>query len=224
MGGRTISKYDDPKWLGQKFGMLTVTGFVNRKKGNKYSWCWQVKCECGEERIVYPYKLINGNTKSCGCAKKDRCRNMTEKYRITHNGRNDRLYHIWRGMKQRCLNVSGKDYKNYGGRGISVCEEWANDYAAFKKWALENGYSDELSIDRINVDADYSPENCRWADAKTQMNNTRFNIFVEINGETKTVKQWCDYYKLNPQTIYSRIHRGISPYDSIMKSPELYQI
>lgn len=118
-----------------------------------------------------------------------------------------RLYHIWQNMKSRCYYSKQEKYKRYGGRGIKVCEDW-QDFTAFKEWAIKNGYSDNLSLDRINNDGDYEPQNCRWADMRTQQNNRRNNRFVTINGETRTISEWSRISGIKRSTLSSRIQRG----------------
>lgn len=119
----------------------------------------------------------------------------------------ERLYFTWCHIRQRCKNPNNKQYKHYGGRGIKVCEEW-NDYAVFRKWAISNGYADNLTIDRMNNDGDYEPTNCRWVDIKTQCNNRRTNRYITCRGKTHTLAEWGDIVGLKSGTILQRIRSG----------------
>lgn len=153
---------------GQRFGRLVVKALADKGRKN-VSAKWECICDCGNTLIVSASSLRTGNTRSCGCLHRDANQSG---HNTRHGDCYTRLYTIWRSMRQRCGNPKNMDYKSYGGRGILVCDEW-KDYTAFKRWALSNGYADNLSIDRINVDGNYEPGNCRWADAKTQANNRR---------------------------------------------------
>ena len=130
--------------------------------------------------------------------------------------RNERLYTIWRAMRERCRREANIGYSKYGGRGITVCDEW-QDYEAFKRWAYENGYQDVLSIDRIDVDGNYCPENCRWATMKEQANNKRNNHVVTYKGETHTVAEWAEITGISYRTIISRLNRDKLPPEKVFE-------
>lgn len=132
------------------------------------------------------------------------------KNHLKHGMRNTRLYTIWRSMRQRCSNPKCANYHNYGGKGVKVCPEWDSNFAHFYMWAIENGYSENLSIDRINSDGDYEPGNCRWVSYKEQNNNRHSNIFIEFDGQRHTIAEWGDITGIKPATIWARLNRGWS--------------
>ena len=157
---------------GMRFGMLMVIGRAESDAVGRPKW--KCVCDCGEVCVKYGSALTSGITKSCGCYRKY----LPTVTKRKHGNRDDRLYAVWNMMKQRCHNPNNRAYKWYGARGIVVCDEWRNSYASFRNWAYSNGY-DELAqthvctIDRINNDGNYTPSNCRFADAKTQAQNRR---------------------------------------------------
>ena len=165
---------------------------------------WRCRCDCGGEIVARGANLRSGNTTSCGCVRNEQARMRCTK----HGDYGKRLHTIWRHMKERCEDANNRYYYCYGGRGVSVCEEW-HDYEVFKKWALENGYDDQLSIDRIDNDKDYSPDNCRWATMKEQQNNRSNNCRYTYNGDTHTVAEWADILGVNKHTLYTRLRRGV---------------
>lgn len=144
----------------KKYGRLTVI----EERDEKYL----CKCKCGKIKEIRKYDILNGKTKSCGCLQRQKTSNANTK----HGKRNERLYNIWCGMKQRCYNKNHVRYSRYGGRGITVCDEWKNDFKVFYDWAMLHGYADNLTIDRIDNNGNYTPSNCRWVDYKTQYENS----------------------------------------------------
>lgn len=174
--------------IGQRFGRLVVVGIADDHITNsgKHVKRWRCICDCGNETIVRHGELVNGHTTSCGCYHKEIIGNINRTHGLSHKSH---LYSVWKGMKDRCYREKCKSYKNYGGRGISVCDEWRNDYKAFHDWAIANGYEEKmtsggkniLSIDRINNDGNYEPSNCRWTTAKVQANNKRRRPIVHEN-------------------------------------------
>lgn len=181
---------------GLKFNYLTV---ISKEFNRAGKWYWLCKCDCGKKVVLSGSNIVSGHTKSCGCYKRS--------VLVKHGKWGTRLYKTWDCMKSRCNNPKATQYTDYGGRGISVCKEW-NQFENFRDWALSNGYCDGLTIDRIDVNGNYEPNNCKWATRKEQSNNMRTNRVYTLNGETKTLKQWCDLYSLKYHTILCRVLKG----------------
>lgn len=189
---------------GKKFGKLTVIKRTENtfSKGRSYV-NYLCVCDCGKEKIVKAENLRSGNTKSCGCFS-DYTRSVTHK---THGKTNTRIYRIYRNMLCRCLNKNREAYKNYGGRGITVCDDWLgkDGFYNFSKWAYHNGYSDCLTLDRTDNNLDYSPDNCKWSTRKEQSNNRRSNKVYQYKGEVLNIRQLSDKYKIPYETLRARL-------------------
>ena len=160
---------------------------------------WLCKCDCGNERIVNGYSLRTGATVSCGCYSRDK----TIQRNIRHGQAGTRLYVIWKNMKKRCFKPQDKKYPRYGGRGITICEAWL-EFGPFYEWAMASGYQDNLTIDRIDNDKGYSPENCRWASKTEQANNTCRNAYVTVLGQTHSVAEWARITGIPWEQLYSK--------------------
>lgn len=193
---------------GKIYGRLVVVERnYNMNKGGVW---WTCQCSCGNIKSVKGSNLINGGTKSCGCYKSECSSARIKAILTTHGGTGTRLHKIWECMKSRCSYSKGDAYKNYGGRGITVCDEWKNDFVKFYDWALVNGYKDDLTLDRINVNGNYEPSNCRWVTRKEQNRNTRKTIYLTFNNETKCLKDWSEFYGLPYHVLKYRYHKGWS--------------
>lgn len=185
-----------PDLTGRRFGKLYVLGF-DRMDHHSNSY-WLCECDCGNITTVSRVNLLNGSTTSCGC--------WHDQAHITHGMSYDQLYNVWHGMKQRCTNIHHTAFHHYGGRGIAICTEWM-DFENFRDWALNNGYRPGLTIDRINTNDGYCPENCRWVSQLVQCNNKRNNHFVTYNGVTHTIADWSRILGVKYGTLQNRINR-----------------
>ena len=186
---------------GRRFTRLVV---LERDRNDKQGKpMWKCRCDCGTEVVVRGAALVAGHTHSCGCYGVD--------VHTTHGGFGTRLYSVWRNMCSRCNTPTDKAFPSYGGRGISVCTEWL-DFTVFRKWAFENGYDEnaskwEKTLDRIDNNNGYCPDNCRWVDMREQNRNKRNNRFVEINGKKCTIAEGAEILGMKYQTLYAHATR-----------------
>lgn len=192
---------------GKRVNHLTVIG-IDKSDGKTVRWL--CRCDCGNIKSINGASLRSGTAKDCGCSRSEIARKNFTK----HGGSYSRIHGVWREMRDRCRNPKHKNYIFYGGRGIKVCEEW-DYFANFRNWAYNAGYDEHLeskkqTIDRINVDGDYCPENCRIVDMKAQSNNRRNNVFLEYKGERHTASEWARIIGIKEKTLHCRIERGWS--------------
>lgn len=187
---------------GKRFGRLVARKRI--KANGKIKWICD--CDCGNNKEVFQYNLTSGHTLSCGCLKREIIKSGAH---TIHGDSKTRLYGIWKGMRKRCENPNSSNYHKYGERGISVCDEWQN-WETFKDWAISNGYTNDMSIDRINNEGNYEPDNCRWATAKEQSNNRRNNRRIEYRGEQKTIAEWSEELGISQYVIEARLNLGWS--------------
>lgn len=186
-------KYD---LTGKKFNRLLVLEYAYSKNKSSY---WKCLCDCGNEKIIRSDLLKGGIIKSCSCQ-------QYESTGIKHGMHKTKLYHVWAVMKNRCQSPNNSQYHNYGGVGVMVCEEWQT-FVPFHEWATNNGYSEGLSIDRIDVYGNYEPSNCRWITMSEQQNNKRNTIWLTYEGETKNVAQWAAYLGVTFDKLYYRLKK-----------------
>lgn len=197
---------------GEKHNRLLVLSYCGNDKGKRAQWL--CRCDCGKEVIVDGYRIRSGKTKSCGCLFSE----LAKERMRTHGMSSSRIYFIHNSMNERCYNPNFIEYHNYGGRGIKVCDEWRGrkGFENFLKWSMENGYKENLTIDRIDNDGNYEPNNCRWITQKEQCNNTRHNVNIEYNGETHTLTEWSEILKIP----YGRLKRRLGLGWSVKKAFE----
>lgn len=189
---------------GKRFGRLRVIGFDNMvRMGQRSTAKWKCICDCGNVVTVSQGSLLSGDTISCGCYRNEKFRERV----TTHGLSNTPLYTVWNCMKQRCENSNDDYYQDYGARGIRVCDEW-HDFENFNEWGMTNGYSRGLTIDRIDNNGNYSPDNCRWADMITQANNRRSCRYITYAGNTHTIAEWARLFNISYFTLWGRINRN----------------
>lgn len=186
----------------KKYNRLLVVSFNSSHKCGSY---WNCVCDCGNSTKVLSSNLRSGLVKSCGCLSSETTSNRNK----THGLSNSNIYNVYKTMISRCCNINNKSYKYYGGRGISVCDRWLIGFEYFFQ-DMGGTYKQGLSIDRINVNGNYSPENCKWVTFEQQSRNRTDNVFIEYNGLVKTMKDWSVFYGLSHKTVWARINRGWS--------------
>ena len=183
-------KFEDKDLVGRDLGLWTLVKTLGSvKKSGKVRIMCRVRCECGTVKDITASSIVSGQSKSCGCRRSELTRNKSLKHGFANRGKKTSLYNVWITMKSRCSNKNLADYYLYGGRGISVCKEWRQDFMAFRAWAESNGYRKGLHIDRINNEGDYSPKNCRFVTCQVNASNKRNNVFVSIDGVVSTMAQ-----------------------------------
>lgn len=203
--------------IGKTFSKLTVIDKAENyisPSGAKMKR-WLCKCECGNTTICTTAHLNSGHTKSCGCYVKETSRQNGLKQK--HGLKNTKIYRVWAQMKTRCYNPKHENFDCYGGRGITVCDEWKNDFQSFYDWAMSNGYKEGLTIDRIDVNGNYEPSNCRWITIKEQCQNKRNTLFVTYKGIRKTLVEWSVITGIKYQTLVYRHKTGKKP-EEILKN------
>lgn len=189
---------------GKRFGKWTV---IKRSGINSSGTAmWLCECDCGTIRAVRGTILRNGMSESCGCIR-------------THGLSNTRLHRIWSNMKQRCYNKNNDRYNSYGGRGIKVCDEWMHDFMSFYNWSMVHGYKNNLTIDRIDVNKNYEPNNCRWLTNKKQQFNKRGNHLITYKGTTQTITEWSTQLGIKKGTLLARIDKYKWPIEKAFIAP-----
>lgn len=191
-------KYNDLS--GKRFGRWTVIERVYQE--GMTGTLFKCECDCGNTGVVSSSTLLKGKSKSCGCYQKI----YDAESNKTHGMSGTRIWRIWSCMKARCNNEKDTTYQYYGARGIKVCDDWNNSFESFHEWSVDNGYNENLTLDRIDVDGNYEPENCRWITMKEQGSNRRNNVLYELNGQKKTLPQWGEEYGIDYRKVYRRMY------------------
>lgn len=203
---------------GQRFGRLTV---VEKSSPDKHGTMrWLCLCDCGTEKVIRGDKLRTGEIMSCGCFQRECSANRAKelgKRSKTHGLSGTHLYCVYDNMIKRCYNEKCERYPRYGGRGISVCKEWLDNRCVFYDWAINNGYEEGLTIDRIDVNSGYSPENCRWITQRAQANNRSTNVFLCYNGVSHTISEWSDITGIPRSRLYDKYEKGMTPEEILSK-------
>ena len=191
--------------IGKKYGRLTILNLHHKDKNSRLFYL--CRCDCGDEKIINGERIRKGKTKSCGCYNRE----ITKSRSIKHNMRYTKIYNVWRNIKERCISNN----KDYGGRGIKVCDEWLNNFKAFYEWSIKNGYIEKIengkniiSLDRIDVNGNYEPSNCRWVTNDIQCNNKRNNLFVNYKDTKYTVSQLSKKFNIKYEKLRKAYHKG----------------
>lgn len=194
---------------GKKFGHWTV---ISRAENVNHHTVWNCVCDCGTLKPVYASHLVKWTSPSCGCI----TRSNVWKINFSHGMSKERIYSIWAGIKGRCYNKNTSNYYLYGARGIKMCDLWKEDFMSFYNWSMDNGYNESLTIDRIDGDGDYCPENCRWATKKQQSNNTKRTIKVDYYGDKMSIKELSEKENVSYNVLWNLIrNKNISAIDAI---------
>lgn len=192
--------------IGKKIGRLSVLSFETRKESDdkRKRIFYKCQCDCGNIKIISRDNLLHNTTKSCGCyAREEKIKRASK-----HNLSGNRIYKIYCGIKKRCYNINSSNYKIYGGKGIKMCDIWLQDFMNFHNWAINNGYKENLTIDRIDVNGNYEPNNCRWVDMVTQANNRTKNYNITYKNQTHTASEWAKLYGFKSSTVRARLRKG----------------
>lgn len=205
-------------WIMSEHGIpdsrWTVLKKVESLDGKNSFYLCECSCEQHTQKILARHSVVSGNSKSCGCLSIEKASERAS----THRMSGSRIHNIWKGMKERCYNPNHEQYKDYGGRGILICDEWKDDFLLFYNWAINNDYQNNLTIDRIDNNGNYEPNNCKWSTRKEQGNNQRTNHLLTYNNKTQTISQWADEVGLNNHTLQTRISRGWSIEDALFRA------
>lgn len=193
--------------IGEKHNRLTAIRPATVEE-IEYRGYWMFACDCGKKVIAKAWTVSSGKQKSCGCYHREESSQRAKCQFTKHGLGGTRLYRIWKSMKTRCYNPESKSYKDYGGRGIGICDLWVSNFSAFYDWALSHGYTDELTIDRIDNEKGYSPENCRWLSQAGQALNKRTSKHYEFNGRFWNIKELSDFYGIKESTLRDRLASG----------------
>lgn len=205
---------------GERFGYLTVIKRADDhyQSNGRRRIMWLCQCDCGKQKVLFGDNLRSNKSLSCGCLQKKRA----SEARKTHGDADSRLYNIWCAMKRRCNNSSVPEYKSYGGRGIKVCSLWESDYSSFMRWALDNGYDATAprgvcTLDRIDVNGNYEPSNCRWVSNTVQVNNTRVSKRYEFNGESHNIVEWSGITGIPFEFMHDSIRKNNNSVEETIK-------